>query len=373
VTGIKGFLGEDNNSIFTGIDPQEITAPRLTTVNAIVNQTDPNTLTAGGVAEFEIADPVVALQGSATADNPFLNFYVGTTGVASVRVQYDLRDIDGSTDNSIQPIALQYRIGPSGDFVNVPNAFVGDASNGPSDATLVTHIDATLPDEAGNKPQVQIRILTTNAAGADEWIGIDNINISKVATGAPTIDAASFDYDAPQQQISLDFSKDVSASFSTDDISLLQAPATFIPSGNIVVGTAPGDVITLRFQNYPFNALPDGRYSLLVKKDGVTDSDGHPMDANYPFTFFVYDGDANRDQKINAFDFNAIASHYGQSVSFTQGDFNYDGVVNTLDFNELASRFNHTLPFLPAPPAFASIFSTTRVSASDALKDVLEA
>ena len=37
-------------------------------VNA--NQTAPNTFTTGGVSEFEIANPVVALQGSGTADAP---------------------------------------------------------------------------------------------------------------------------------------------------------------------------------------------------------------------------------------------------------------------------------------------------------------
>ena len=41
-------------------------------VDVNVNQTNPNTNTTGGVAEFEIANAVVALQGSGTADAPNL-------------------------------------------------------------------------------------------------------------------------------------------------------------------------------------------------------------------------------------------------------------------------------------------------------------
>ena len=33
-------------------------------------------------------------------------------------------DIDGSTDNSVQPVALQYRVGSTGDFVNVPAGII---------------------------------------------------------------------------------------------------------------------------------------------------------------------------------------------------------------------------------------------------------
>ena len=41
-------------------------------VDVIANQTTPNTLATGGVAEFHLTDPVVALQGSGTADAPYV-------------------------------------------------------------------------------------------------------------------------------------------------------------------------------------------------------------------------------------------------------------------------------------------------------------
>ena len=72
VPGIIGFRG-DNLTAATGTDPQTILADDSPgVVDVIANQTNPNTLTSGGVAEFEISDPVVAYQGSGTADAPYL-------------------------------------------------------------------------------------------------------------------------------------------------------------------------------------------------------------------------------------------------------------------------------------------------------------
>ena len=60
---------------------------------------------------------------------------------------------------------------------------------------------------------------------------------------------------------------------------------------------------------------------------------------------YTYSGDANLDGKVNALDFNALASNYGNTSGkfWNQGDFNYDGFTNTLDFNSLAANFNEVL------------------------------
>jgi hypothetical protein len=71
-------------------------------VDVIANQTNPNTLTNGGVAEFEIANAVVALNGSGTADAPSLVFYMDATGRQDLVFSAVIRDIDGSADNAIQ-------------------------------------------------------------------------------------------------------------------------------------------------------------------------------------------------------------------------------------------------------------------------------
>ena len=142
VNSIIGYRG-DGLTGGTGTDPQTILAgddPGVMDVNA--NQTNPSTFATGGVAEFDgIANPTIALNGSVTADAPYIKIFLDTTGLNNVRISYDVRDLDGSTDNAIQQVALHYRIGSSGNFTNVPAAYIADATAGPNLATLVTSID----------------------------------------------------------------------------------------------------------------------------------------------------------------------------------------------------------------------------------------
>ena len=186
VPGIEGYLGQEIITV-TGVDPQTVlgTSGVANDLDVIANQSNPTAVTSGGVAEFDgLANPVVALQGSGTADAPHIVININTSGQSNINVAYNLRDVDGSGDNAIQPVALQFRVGNTGDFTNVPAGFVADASTGPNEATLVTPVSAVLPATANNQPLVQVRIITTNAPGTDEWIGIDDINIT--AGGGPT-------------------------------------------------------------------------------------------------------------------------------------------------------------------------------------------
>jgi uncharacterized protein len=185
VPGLQGFLGQDITT-GTGVDPQTLlttstaAAPDL---DVIANQTSPN-ITNGGVAEFDgVANPTIALQGSGTADAPYLLLTLRTTGQSGIRVGYTLRDIDGSADNAVQPVALQFRVGSTGLFTNVPAGFVADATAGPSLATLETPVSVVLPAAADDQPEVQVRIITSNAAGSDEWVGVDDIAVT--AGGGP--------------------------------------------------------------------------------------------------------------------------------------------------------------------------------------------
>lgn len=177
VPGIIGYIGDDATTTSAIANPQLILAPGTMTIDVIANSTN-TSITNGGVAEFELGNPTIALQGSGAADTPFILLHLNTSGFQNIQVAYNLRDIDGSADNAVQPVALQYRIGSSGNFINVPAAYVADASSGPSLATLVTPVSVTLPTDADNQPQLQVRIITANASGSDEWVGIDDIMIS---------------------------------------------------------------------------------------------------------------------------------------------------------------------------------------------------
>lgn len=184
VPGITGYRGDELTSA-TGVDPQTITADGTASpVDVNANQTNPNTFSTGGVTEFHLTDPVVALTGSGTADAPFILLSLNTTGHSGIVVRYDLRDLDGSADNAQQQVALQYRVGASGSFINVPEAYVADATEGPSLAGKVTPVQVTLPADADNQPLLQLRVITTNAPGNDEWVGIDNISVQGGGSGA---------------------------------------------------------------------------------------------------------------------------------------------------------------------------------------------
>ncbi len=197
VPGIVGFLGNyDTVGAPTNVDARSLLTPFVTNdIDVIANQTMPDTVATGGVAEFEIANPTIALNGSGTADAPHIVLYLNTTGQSNIRVSYNARDIDGSIDNSVQQIITQYRVGSTGDFINVAGGYIADASTGPSLATLVTPVAVTLPAAANNQPVIEVRILTTNAGGNDEWIGIDDISVTTAATAAPSRTNIDFNAD----------------------------------------------------------------------------------------------------------------------------------------------------------------------------------
>ncbi len=186
VPGIVGYRGDDLNTT-VGVDLQTVVADGSTTpVDVNANRSDPDTFLSGGLVEFDgITNPVVAFQGSGTADIPHLVIYLNTTGFTNIQVSYNARDIDNGTGvDSIQQVNTQYRVGGTGDYANVTGGYIADAS-APGGATLVTPVNVTLPANANNQPLVEVRIMTGNAAGSDEFIGIDDISITGMG-GNPT-------------------------------------------------------------------------------------------------------------------------------------------------------------------------------------------
>lgn len=178
-SGVPAVLGYRGDEVTTtvGGDPQTLLGEGTVVLDVNANQTNPVSFTTGGVTEFELADPTVALAGSGTADAPSLLINLDTSGRYNVLVEYNVRDLDGSADNAVQPVALQYRVGSTGNFTNIAAAFVADATTANA-ATLVTPVSVTLPAAADNQPLVQIRMITVNATGNDEPVGIDDIFIS---------------------------------------------------------------------------------------------------------------------------------------------------------------------------------------------------
>jgi len=178
VPGMMGFRG-DKLIAKPGVSPQGVVPDGSSTpVQVLANQQKPNSLRTGGVAEFDgIDNPTIALKGSGTAAAPMLILHLDTRGKQNIAVGYKLRDLESSANNAVQAVALQYRVGTNAAFVDIPAAFVADATTGPGVATLVTPIVIVLPAEANDEPLIQVRWITANAEGNDEWVGIDEIAV----------------------------------------------------------------------------------------------------------------------------------------------------------------------------------------------------
>lgn len=180
-SGVPGFVGYRGDKFASkpAANPQTITTDGIASpVNVLPNQKNPNTLRTGGVAEFDsIQNPTVALKGSGNASAPMLVLNFDTKGKQNIAVGYKLRDLDGSQNNAIQPVSLQYRVTTDEPFADVADAFTADATTGPGIGTLVTSMVVVLPSNANDQSHVQVRWVTANAEGNDEWVGVDDIAV----------------------------------------------------------------------------------------------------------------------------------------------------------------------------------------------------
>ena len=327
VPGILGFLGQEITTA-TGADPQTLLGVSAVAndIDVIANQTSTG-IANGGVAEFHIPDPVVGLNGSGTADAPHLLINVSTSGHTDVRVSYNLRDLDASADNAAMQVALQYRVGTTGDFTNLPDGYVADATTADS-ATQVTPVSVLLPVAAWNQPWIQVRIITTNAVGNDEWVGVDDIEIvpdaaddaPAVASTVPANGATGVALDA---SISVTFDEPVSVTGEWFAISCDVSGAH--------VATASGGPDT-------FALDPAGTFASLelctvtIEADGVSDNDlldpPQFMAADFVFSFSALDASACGDPATQIHQIQGS----GASTPMPNTTVSVEGVV-TGDFN----------------------------------------
>jgi hypothetical protein len=234
---INGYRGDDATA-GEGVNPETVLADYSGVLDVNANRNDPNTFATGGVTEYDgIANPVVALKGSTTADFPNLIVRINSTGClnpAKLTVTYNVRDLDSSANDSVQVAALHYRVGSSGDFTNLHAGFVADATD-PGIAQRVSTVGASLPDDAKGVPQLQLRIMTANAAGTDEAIGIDDI---RVGCAVPTAANVS-----------------ISGRVTTSEGYGLRNVIVTVTAGNLA---QPRTAITSAFGNYTIDGLEAG-------------------------------------------------------------------------------------------------------------------
>ncbi len=184
-------------------------------------------------------------------------------------------------------------------------------------------------DQAGNA--------LNNGANQTITFTLDTIAPSVVA-------AATFNFET-QQQLSYLLSEDVSASLDKSHLSLtnLTSGVTIndaLVSLAFVSAPAGQSLADFTFAGLPGALLPDGNYTATLTPAGVSDVAGNALTTVPTASFFVLAGDATRDRHVDTNDFVALATHFNQSsATLSNGDFNYDGKVNALDFNILATQF----------------------------------
>ena len=195
VPHVEGYRGDDLAA--EGADPQTVTGtetgagfPLPSTADTYIQANKGNTsaVNNGGLAEFDRAPDAnnicYGFQGNVQADNPYMVFYINTTGYFGINMSYRVRDVDAGNNSSVSQIALQYRVGQTGPFINVPTGYISDATDGPNISGRTTTRNVALPAAVNNQPQVQVRLITSNAPGPDEWIGVNNIILGPFAPTA---------------------------------------------------------------------------------------------------------------------------------------------------------------------------------------------
>lgn len=194
VNSVEGYFGQ-NLTATHGVDPQTVltsefaTLPSAGNTQVAANKGNPSAFNAGGLAEFDSGSYLaIGFQGNVQA-NPYMVFYLNTTGRNTIHFNYTVQDIDSGSNDSVSQLALQYRVGETGNFTNVPAGYIADATDG-GVAGRITTKNVTLPAAVNNQPKVQVRLITTNAANSsgsstpDEWLGINSITVSSLSPTA---------------------------------------------------------------------------------------------------------------------------------------------------------------------------------------------
>lgn len=120
------------------------------------------------------------------------------------------------------------------------------------------------------------------------------------------------------------------------------------PSGNSYILSSSAHTVAGDASNPHKTGVGYGEASTVLGPTGGM-FNGEAVDGDSVLLKYTYLGDANMDGKVNALDFNILASNYGNQnfPGWTEGDTNYDAVVDTTDFNNLATNFNLALPASP--------------------------
>jgi hypothetical protein len=189
-TGVPHLYGYGNNRTQgDGVDPRTLTG--YTTTSLIVTANSSNgTTTTGGIFEMQSGtqiggNPTIAFQGSSSIDAPYLLMRLNTVRCTAAQLQYRLRDLNPTNTTAIQQVDVQIRTPDSGNFTSIN--YHANANNGG-----VINASVNIGAAFLGKEKVQVRWITTNAAGNDNMIGVDDIKVIGTCTQQTTDENAGY-------------------------------------------------------------------------------------------------------------------------------------------------------------------------------------
>lgn len=170
---------------------------------------------------------------------------IDTTGLQSIQVNWLARTILQQTarDNSI---ALQYRVGTSGDFINVGTTTIY-SSQSQTAGSVSGNLTETLPSDADNKAVVQVRWVyweSNGASGSRDRVGIDDISITGTNDTTP-----------PDTTINLFPSNPTTSTDATFGFSSSESPSTFecsLDGADFTVCSSPANYSMLSVSEHTF-------------------------------------------------------------------------------------------------------------------------
>jgi predicted extracellular nuclease len=284
VPGMVGY-GEDVTFLETQRDPALITAPAPdgSLPNVFPNRSIlENEVNMYGPIEFEFFNPTIGLRGSSSFKGPYIQVSLNTTGkINPLFLYFRVRDVDYLSSGIVGKLAVQYRIGNTGNFTNIPEGYVAEATSSvPFEATKVTAMVVPLPAAINDKALVQLRFITSDAEGTDQWIGIDDITIDEDLP--PFVDTVT----PADGQGGVPAVSPITLVLSENGVVLTDPLLTLNCGGNVVPTTFAqnGRTVTVNYTG----ALPAGALCTLeVDKTKVLDNTAKPMLENFSSQFTV--------------------------------------------------------------------------------------
>lgn len=191
-------------------------------------------------------------------------------------------------------------------------------------------------------PEPSENVTITLAGSAAYVIGAGTSGTVTIGDSGPEVTSTTQIWQTSPHKLIFDIARAQAASLALSDFAVLNLDTNqpVIPQGLVVQDNGGSATATLTFTG----VLPDGHYRATILAGSISNADGDANFADIPYNFFVLTGDANHDGRVNLFDFDILASNFGQTGrDGSTGDFDYDGDCDLADFDVLASKFGVTL------------------------------